>query len=37
MKSMVPGAEVEVIASAGHSPELEHPDRLLALLHAARA
>ena len=32
MKSMVPGAEVEVIGSAGHSPELEHPDRLLALL-----
>ncbi len=32
LRALVPGAEVEVLPAAGHSPELEHPDRLLALL-----
>jgi pimeloyl-ACP methyl ester carboxylesterase len=32
VKALAPNAEVEVIPTAGHSPELEHPDRLLALL-----
>lgn len=32
LRALVPGAEVDVIPTAGHSPELEHPDRLLALL-----
>jgi len=32
VKALAPNAEVEVIPTAGHSPELEHPDRLLALV-----
>lgn len=34
IRALAPGAEIEVLTTAGHSPELEHPDRLLAMVAA---